>query len=242
MAQDSGKTPLWVAIANAIRNDLSEGRYRPGDKLPTEAALSDRFGVNRHTVRHALSALVEDGLVYTRRGAGAFVKGVPTEYPLGKRVRYHQSLRAAGKDPYKKVLSVETRPATAEEAERLELNTGDQIVIHHGLSFADGQPIAFYESQFPEARLSGLAKVLETETSVTAALKQVGVADYTRASTRLRARQADATLALHLELREGAPVLYSTSLNVDMAGVPVEYGMTWFAGDRVTLTIEENAD
>ena len=55
------KTPLWQAISNALREDMAEGRYRPGDKLPTEAELAERFGVNRHTIRHAISVLVEMG-------------------------------------------------------------------------------------------------------------------------------------------------------------------------------------
>ena len=62
------KTPLWQAISNSLREDMAEGRYTPGDKLPTEAELAERCGVNRHTIRHAISVLVEDGLVRTRRG------------------------------------------------------------------------------------------------------------------------------------------------------------------------------
>ena len=63
------------------------------------------------------------------------------------------------------------------------------------------------------------------------------MADYTRASTRLTAKLANATQALHLRLTEGAPILRSAGINVDPEGVPVEYGVTWFAGDRVTLTL-----
>ncbi|MEE2944611.1 MAG: phosphonate metabolism transcriptional regulator PhnF [Pseudomonadota bacterium] len=235
----NGRTPIWRAIANALRMDIAENRYKPGDKLPTEAVLSERFGVNRHTVRHALSALVEEGLVHTRRGAGAFVKSVPAEYPLGKRMRFHQNLRQAGRLPSKRTLSLESRPATEEEAERLKLGTGDTICVRHGVSLTDGHPIALSISHFPEARLPGLAQALAEETSITKALEKAGVTDFTRASTRIRAVLADATQALRLQVREGAPLLYSTGLDVDGDGMPVEYGMTWFCGERMTLTFEE---
>ena len=59
-----------------------------------------------------------------------------------------------------------------------------------------------------------------------------------RVSTRLTAVRASATQALHLHLSEGDPLLRSSGVNVDDAGTPVEYGRTWFAGDRVTLTVE----
>ncbi|MEQ9676233.1 MAG: UTRA domain-containing protein, partial [Roseovarius indicus] len=57
--------------------------------------------------------------------------------------------------------------------------------------------------------------------------------------TRLNAKLATPTQALHLQLREGAPLLRTISLNIDADGKPVEYGRTWFSGDRVTLTVAD---
>lgn len=232
------KTPIWKAIADALRADLSEGRYRPGHKLPTETALADRFGVNRHTVRHGISALVAEGLVRTRRGAGAFVAATPTDYPIGRRVRFHENLIAAGRIPDKRVLHLEDRTASEGEARALHIGEGDAVCAYHGLSLADGQPIAIFESLFPLARLPGISAALTETSSVTEALGHAGVADYTRTSTRLTAVRATATHALHLQVTEGDPLLRSTSVNADETGQPVEYGRTWFAGDRVALTLE----
>ena len=231
------KTPIWKDISNALRADIAEGRYQQGDKLPTEAALAERFGVNRHTVRHGLSSLVEEGLVRTRRGAGAFVAATPADYPIGKRVRFHENLAAAGRRPEKRVLHTTERPATAGEAKALAITEGDGICAYHGLSLADGQPIALFESLFPLERFPNMTDVLAEKSGVTEALKAQGVLDYTRASTRLTAVRATATQGLHLHVSEGDPVLRSTSVNVDMDGTPIEYGRTWFAGDRVTLTL-----
>ncbi|MFN3294181.1 MAG: GntR family transcriptional regulator, partial [Gemmobacter sp.] len=78
------RAALWTAIAETLRGEIAQGLYPPGARLPTEAALSARFGVNRHTVRHALAALAQDGTVHARRGAGVFVTARPTDYPLGQ--------------------------------------------------------------------------------------------------------------------------------------------------------------
>ena len=233
-----GKTPIWQAIADALRGDLAEGRYAPGDKLPTEAALAERFGVNRHTVRHGLAALTEAGLVRTRRGSGAYVAAVPTDYPIGRRVRFHENLIAAGRRPDKRVLQIEDRLATEGEARALKIDPAERVCVYHGLSLADGQPIAVFESVFPLSRLPGIATALAETRSVTEALRRLGVADFTRASTRLTAVRATAPQALHLHLGEGDPLLRSSGVNVDDAGVPVEFGRSWFAGDRVTLTLD----
>lgn len=239
MRDTGSKTPIWKAIAHALRSDLAEGRYAPGDKLPTEAALAERFGVNRHTIRHGLADLVKEGLVRTRRGSGAFVAATPTDYPIGKRVRFHENLIAAGRQPEKRVLNIETRAATVGEARALRIPPGAQVCAYHGLSLADGQPIAVFESLFPSVRLPGISDELALTSSVTEALTGQGVVDYTRVSTRLTAVRATATQALHLQMTEGDPLLRSSGVNADEAGVPVEYGRTWFAGDRVTLTLED---
>ena len=238
MRDTSGKTPIWQAIADALRSDLAEGKYAPGDKLPTEAGLAERFGVNRHTVRHGISPLVEEGLIRTRRGSGAFVAATPTDYPIGQRVRFHENLIAAGRRPDKRVLQIEERSATTGEAKALQIAPGDPVCAYHGLSLADGQPIAVFESLFPLRRLTGIEEALNQTSSVTEALRLVGISDYTRASTRLTAVRATATHALHLQLSEGDPLLKSSGVNVDPAGMAVEFGRTWFAGDRATLTLE----
>lgn len=234
------KTPVWKSIALSLTSDIAEGRYNTGDRLPTEAQLAAQHGVNRHTVRRALADMAEQGLVHPRRGAGVFVAARPTDYPIGKRVRYHKSVSASGKIPGKTILSLTTRAADDTEAEALHLNPGDKVHVYDGLSLADGQPIALFQSIFPAHRVPDILEALLETQSVTKALQRCGVSDYTRVSTRLTARAATATQALHLQLPEGAPVLFSIGVNADLSGVPVEYGRTAFAGERVTLTLNDD--
>ena len=230
---------LWRSIHDSLNADIASGRYAPGDKLPTEAALAARFGVNRHTVRRALAALSEAGTIRTRRGAGAFVAHRPADYPLGRRVRFHEALRAAGRLPAKEILAIETRSADADEAAALGLAPGAQVHVCDGISQADSVPVALFSACFPAARLPALPEALARLHSVTEALAEAGVTDYTRASTRLTATAASPTQALHLALAPGAPLLRTVSVNVDPGGQPVEYGRTWFAGDRMTLTLTD---
>jgi GntR family transcriptional regulator, phosphonate transport system regulatory protein len=231
------RAPIWSAIAETLSEEIRGGHYGPGDKLPTEAALATRFGVNRHTVRHALAGLAEAGTVHARRGAGVFVTARPTEYRLGQRVRFHQNVLAVGQTPSRRFTRAETRSADAEEARALDLPQGGMVHVVEGTSLADGQPLAAFRSVFPALRFPGLPALLGTEGSITRALAALGLEDYTRRDTRLSAQLADPVLALALQLRPGSAVLRSVAVNVDAAGKPVEYGTTWFAGDRVTLTV-----
>lgn len=230
------QTHLWKTIAIALSEEIGQGHYSTGSKLPSEAQLAARFGVNRHTVRRALADLADQGLVHARRGAGVFVAAKPTDYPLGKRVRFHQNIRRAGRNPGKALLRLETRLADAEEAALLACDEGAEVLVYEGLSYVDEQPVALAHAVFPSARLPGLEAALRERLSITEALKTCGVTDYTRRETRITAKLATATQALHLRLSEGAPLLRTTALSEDADGQPVEFGQTWFAGDRVTLT------
>jgi GntR family phosphonate transport system transcriptional regulator len=233
-----GRTPLWQAIARALREDVAAGRYRMGDRLPSEADLAARFGVNRHTVRRAIADLAAEGMVHSRRGAGVYVALPPADYPIGRRVRFTQAIAAAGRVPGREILSLETRGADAVEAEALFLfRAGDPVVVCEGVSLSDGWPVAVFRSVFPQGRMEGIAEALRREGSVTRALKACRVPDYVRVSTRLQAVPATAVQAAHLRVAEGAPLLRSVAVNADLKGVPVEYGTTWFAGDRVALTV-----
>ena len=240
MAKSATRTPVWKSVAITLIDDIAQGRYETGTKLPAEAQLAERFGVNRHTVRRALADMAEQGLVHARRGAGVFVAAKPTDYPVGKRIRFHQNIRRAGRVPSKKVLRLEILAADAREADALDLDPGDPVVVYEGLSYADDHPVALARTVFPAERLPGILDALEAHESITAALNACGVEDYTRRETRITAKLATATQALHLRTSEGAPILRTTGISDDANGTPIEFGRTWFAGDRMTLTVGDD--
>ncbi|MCE5974988.1 phosphonate metabolism transcriptional regulator PhnF [Sinirhodobacter sp. WL0062] len=231
----TNRVPVWRTIADALRQEIAEGLYPEGGKLPTEAQLSSRFGVNRHTVRHALADLAAAGLLVARRGAGVFVAArPPADYPLGRRVRFQQNIAASGRTPSRKVTRIETRPASPEEQAALGVG---KVHVFEGVSYGDALPICLFRSVFPAERFPDLPAALERLSSVTAALAEQGLTDYTRASTRVTAQVARGPRAGLLRVAEGAPVLRTEAINVDPESVPVEFGQSWFAGDRVALTV-----
>lgn len=85
-SQDSRK--LYRKIALAIAAAISDGRYSPGDKLPSERELADEFRVSRPTIRDAMIALEFQGLVEARQGSGVYVTATvplpeePTEFEV----------------------------------------------------------------------------------------------------------------------------------------------------------------
>ena len=68
-----GHVPIYLQIADGIREAVAAGLYRPGESLPSLRALALDVQVNPNTVQRAYDELARDGLIYSRRGKGLFV-------------------------------------------------------------------------------------------------------------------------------------------------------------------------
>ncbi|HEU0221781.1 MAG TPA: phosphonate metabolism transcriptional regulator PhnF [Paracoccaceae bacterium] len=241
MTEVGTRLPLWRQIHATLQAEIAEGRYRAGERLPSEASLASRFGVNRHTLRRALGMLAEAGQIHLRRGASATVTARPVEYALGPRTRFGANLAAAGQVAGHEYLRLETLRADAQEAEHLGLEAGEPVHVVEGIGLADGVPVTYGIGVFPAARFPDLLKHLPKVRSVTAALARCGLADYERRWTRLAAEIARGTLARHLHCAEGTALLRTVSLNVDPEGRPVEFGRTWFVSERIRFVVDRDS-
>jgi DNA-binding GntR family transcriptional regulator len=106
--------PVYRQLARILRDQIHAGELRPGAALPSEASLSQTYGVGRDAVRDALASLRADGLVITTRGLGTFVREPATEVNV---VRMGAGTRVAA------------RVATADERQRLGLPEGTAVLI-----------------------------------------------------------------------------------------------------------------
>lgn len=229
---------LWQSICDTLREELAQGAFPAGARLPTEAELAQRFDVNRHTIRRALSQLATEGLVQSRRGAGVFVRPKPVPYQIGTRTRFRQNLLSAGRTPSRRLLHLGLQGATPAQAQALGLAVSAPVHVADSVSFADDLPISLARSCFCATQFPTLGAALRDFASVTAALAQVGVSDYTRKSTRLTGHNADPVQARHLQIDTGDALILSESVNIGPTGNPVEFGRTYFVGARVELVLE----
>lgn len=231
----------WRQIADTLRDEIGR-TYGPGERLPTEAALAQRFGVNRHTVRRALVALAEAGLVRSTRGSGTFVEEPRLAYPIGTRTRFSEIVSAGGRVPDGRFLGAEVMAASPEVAEALALEAGASVLSIRAVRHANGAPISCSESWLPLPRFAGFEGLLGEGATLSSAFAHFGVGDYRRASTRVSARTALTPEADLLELAPGRIVLVIDSVNVDREGVPVQATAARFSADRVEIVMEAEAD
>lgn len=226
----------WKRIADGLEAEIAAGCFPRGARLPTEAQLATQYGVNRHTVRRALSALAERGLVRATQGSDTFVEAPPLRYPIGPRTRFSEIATAAGREAWGRLLSAREVMADAALAEALELPPGSPILELVTLHEADGVPISTGLTRLPLPRFAGFAERYAGTGSITRAYASYGVTDYLRRSTRITARPATPEEAESLSLAPGRVVLVLDSVNTDAQGRPIQATHSRFAADRVELS------
>ena len=237
MERQAGLT-LWRYIYNALTEEIESGELPPGSKLPSESELSQRFSVNRHTVRRALSTMAEEGLIRVELGRGSFVEEHILDYLIGARTRFSEIVGSQARSLVGRVLSSEVVDAGPELARHLGIENGAACYCINTLRQADDRPITFASHHFPCARFPELPDKLKGELSISQALASFGCADYRRRTTRVIARLPDASEAAALEQPRSRPILVTESVNVDKAETPIEFGIARFASDRVQIIFE----
>jgi GntR family phosphonate transport system transcriptional regulator len=206
--------------------------------LPAEIELAAQYCVNRHTVRAAIKALMQEGVVSPERGRGTrILQHTKLKFPISKRTRFSAAVEAAGMQASSAILSYGNVSATAEIAQALGLNKGAEVVQLESLHFADGAAISKASNWFCAKRFATIGAVAQAERSITRALKAFEVDDYQRASTVIKAVHADEGDRLALQLSAGAIVLESFAINIDGNGNPIQAARTRFSADRVSLEI-----
>src|SRR5271156_6672359 len=118
---------LWRQIAEALRQEIGGPEYPPGARLPTEAELSARFAVNRHTVRRALEELSHGGLIRVEQGRGTFVAEDVLDYTVGTRTRFAEWIHRHNKDPSGRVLQRREIAADQTIAAALAIRPGARV-------------------------------------------------------------------------------------------------------------------
>jgi GntR family transcriptional regulator, phosphonate transport system regulatory protein len=229
---------LWRQIQDWLEFRIKEGELPPGSKLPTEQELAGIFGVNRHTVRRALTLLAEKDLIRTEQGSGSFVREQVIDYAVGARTRFHENLLRQERKPRGELVSSGVIPATTEVARALELEKGEPVIVLETLGEADGVRICLASAHFPQASFPGLDEHFHETGSVTQALRHYGVMDYRRKSTHISSRLPTAREARMLRQAKTKPVLVTESINVDPREWPIEFCETKFASERVQFVIE----
>ncbi|WP_433796543.1 GntR family transcriptional regulator [Actinoplanes sp. CA-252034] len=245
-------TPAYQRIAATYRTGITSGELSPGDQLPTEHAIADRFGVARQTVRTGLSLLVAEGLIVARRPHGYFVRRRehmiyrPQEKSRPRPVtpemvdRFSQQIADEGRVPSQRI-EVTLVQAGPDLAERLRVEPGVPIVARRRVRFINGEPTNINDSHFPlelvkDSEIMSPAYIPRGTDQVLADLGH----RQDRAIDEILVRMPTPDEIHRLGLGPGTPVAvhYDTGYTTD--GRPVRCTVNVLPGDRHKIVFERS--
>jgi GntR family transcriptional regulator len=230
--------PFYFQLTELLTKEIETGRWAVGDRLPSEPAICEQFGVSRTTVRQALAALESEGLIRREKGRGTFVaERGPGGWLLQSAHGFYEEAERAGHAVQSKVRrrTVEALPAWASDA--LRLQAGSAGVTVERIRWIDDRLVMYVISHFPVAVAQALLHAdLETGSLYGVLEEREGlvVAGGRRV---VEAAQADGELAKLLEVDPGSPLLCVEAVSWDERLQPFECYRAWHRADRTKIEV-----
>lgn len=234
--------PLYRQIGEQLRAEILSGGLKQGDLLPGEMQISIETGVSRMTARQALAQLASEGLVERRPGRGTFVTASKSILADIDHIdlNYTQFMRRTGLLPSTRILRQETRPASKEDADWLQIAEGDPLVFILRLRLAAGQPIAVERMRLPAVRAPGLDRIDLNNLSLHKVLEERYNLIPDHAKDVVEISTAEPYEAGLLQIGEGAPVARVNSLEFLADQTPLIFNQITHRSDRFRLILQRS--
>jgi GntR family transcriptional regulator len=207
-----------------------------GSLLPSERDLSERFQVARGTVRRALQALHDDGLLQRRQGSGTFAAGPQWVKPFVLR-SFSEDMIERGLVPSSRLLGARQLTAGATLAQRLKVSPGAAVHELRRLRLANQEPMALETSFLAAGRLPGFDPQQLAQRSLYAVLEQQYGIVLRSAAQQIAATVLSEDEARLLEVPAFSPALLVERQVMSTAGEVVEYGKSLYRADRYRFEV-----
>jgi len=215
--------PLYQEVRTLLTQGLAQGEWKPGEALPSESRLAQRFHVSIGTIRRAIDELVAEQILVRQQGRGTFV-AVHTPKQVLLRFFHLVTKDGVKESPEIRTVSFSRDRASEAEAKRLNLLPGERVVRVVNLQLLAAAPVAVDHIVLAQDRFPDLTeKIMRERDNTTYSLYQTryGI-NVVRAHERLRATLCDRNTAKLLKIDTGTPLLEINRTAVTYHNTPVE--------------------
>ncbi len=244
-AGDSEGVPKYIQLGRILREKIARQDYRPGDRIPSEAALGDAYRVSRITVRQAVDRLVREGLLARRQGLGTYVLAQKLRRNISRVYTFTSDMQNMGLKPSSRVLELVVEEADEETALSLQLPSVNRRVTRLSrVRLANGTPILRETTLVPEHLCPGLVEKDFSKASLYRILAEEyrllpHHAEETYEAIMLRRRDAE---LLECPSHGNQPAFAIQRLTFLVSGLPIELTRSVGRGDRLTLAVNMTSD
>lgn len=216
-------SPLYQQIKSIITQSLQSGEWKPGELIPSEMELAQRFKVSQGTVRKAIDELAAENLVVRRQGKGTFVS---SHHEARAQYRFLRLMPDTG-EPHpadNKIIEIKRLRAPAEVARLLDMKSGDSVVFVKRTQSFDGIPAVIEELWLPGMIFKGLTaeRLIEYKGPMYGLFETEFGTRMIRATEKIRAVAATKEVAELLDLAVNTPLLSVERVSFTYGDKPVE--------------------
>ncbi len=231
--------PYHYQLRELLRDEITSGRWEVGERLPSERELCETFQLSRTTVREALDALVNEGLLRREKGRGTFVAEPKImESWLSIPDSFTDAMEQMGYRVETKVLNLSVTTAPHKVRQELRLKSDEPVIVLDRLRSILNEPILVVTSYLPEKICPTLIQEDFTQNSLYQLLREkynIKIASAKRYIEAVAANELEANL---LHVKVGAPLMLIESTAYLEDGTPIEYFKARHRGDRTRFQVE----
>ena len=238
----SSRIPLYYQLENVLREKITSGAFEAGERLPTESDLIEQYGVSRITVRQALQALDEEGLIERQQGRGTFVSNRKS-----RKKRFAGTIHLTGSldeliemgmDTPVKVLEMNRVEADQHEAESLAIKVGTPIYRLKRLRLNEGKPFGLIINYLPDEIGSALTMAELSSGALLHTMETKLGLNLDNAIQQIHAELADPYVAKLLDVRVGTALLSIERTVYTNENKPVEFVHTLYRSDLYGYSVK----
>ncbi|WP_217595079.1 UTRA domain-containing protein [Cohnella sp. GbtcB17] len=233
----SNQNPLYLQLKQIIKEDISRGVYKAGQKLPPEAEIGKTYGVSRITVRRAITDLVEEGVLHSQQGKGSYVRELKEKRELISVGSFSDMTTASGKTPSNQILSNLIIDADEKLAETFRIAVGDPVLKLNRLLFIDNEPFIIETSYFPLAHMPDLEKYVAASSSTYQILKSKYGIEPAYSDKTLEVVLASDYESGLFQCDRGTPLYLIDKITYDKQDRPLHYSQSQYLTSKVIFTI-----
>ncbi|MFJ9641926.1 GntR family transcriptional regulator [Streptomyces sp. NPDC101206] len=233
-------TVRYLEIAEALRTAILSGDYPIGARLPSESDLAAHWSASRGTVRQAVATLAAEGLIGSRQGARRIVLRHERRHSFGELNSFAQWAQGLGQEVTSRFLDRTRRPATAEEAERLSLAPGTEILAVLRLRLLDGRPTMVERTAYADWVAAAVEAMPDDCRSVMDGLAADSGVVAHHGEHLIDALPAGTEDARLLGIRRGSPLLRQRHVSATRTGRPIEWSDDRYRAGSVTFSVSNS--
>lgn len=231
--------PFYFQLTKLLTGEIETGRWNVGERLPSELAICEQFGVSRTTVRQALAALESEGLIRREKGRGTFVNERRSGgWLLQSAHGFYEEAERAGHAVRSQVLRRAVEPLPAWASDALRLRSGTEGVTIERIRWMDDRLVMYVLSHFPAHVAETLLEADLEANSLYGVLEEREGLTVDGGRRVVEAARAERELAKLLEIEPGAPLLYVEAVSWDQRLQPFECYRAWHRADRTRIEVQ----